>query len=1399
MRKKYILKLSFLIAFLFLKSIIQAQPISFNTQTLGTGYNGANSFNSICFVIHNNNSFPAVLTSVSNYFAAGATGNFELWYSATSIYGAPGTVSAGPVWTQIATNNNVTVASGTQSVVFPTLSFSIPAGATYRFYLASPTVTVNYTTSGAGVTPNIFTNSNVELIVGDYTNAGQYAGWGGAYPTPINNPRGFTGTVTLNLISTPCSGVPTAGTANATPNNPCPGVPVNLNLTGLTNAGNLFFQWWRSTSPTGPWVPIPGSNSPSVMYTPPAGSTTYYTCVVTCQNSGGLDTATVAGPVIVQPFSPTSPCYCNTSAATFTADEEITNVTIGTLNNTTTCSSLSGTACTGTGTASLYSDFTSCLPYPILYKGLAQTANLTVGSCGTFNFINAFKIYIDYNQNTVFTDPGEEVYFSGTAGLSCVPPTTVNATFTVPVTALSGPTRMRVINQEGGQSSATTIVPCGSYGYGETEDYVVNIVTPSPYDPAVQSINVPTGTCFTANETVTVQVANYGSNTINLTTNPVTCTLEVNGPLGPVNYFGTLSSGTLNAYGATTQTLTFNNVNMFDGGSYCLNTTLTIGSAGGVVNGSLTNDSLFTPVCRSNFRPTAGPDYELCQFDMIPFGQGLTVSGCATPILDSQTIVLTIAPTTNPTAISPTGAALFATGVLPTLPQGSLIQNCDFIVTNLSTQLGGWANETRFPIFHGPMPVQAANVVYTSTTGNTALTIANYTWVNNPPASSIGNLYTAVGAGGSFNVGYHSTWSGNATSNGYALNAGGNTTVATIKIRYTYVPASYEWYNVPTGGSSLYAFSPFDPLTTAGSGITNSNSTGTFTFYAACTGSSNCRVPVDLNINPTPQAFQDTLYACEFAPSSNGGIFDLTNAVSTVSGGQVGTSVDFFNDQFITLPVPFPTNDTSSTNFIYSKVYYASTGCYSSDSVYLVVNTLPDFTAGFLTGFACAPASIDVASLINPFATIPAGSDTLYYEDPAFSVLHPNPHTIGQPDTVYMVIATTTNPVCSDTAIAYIDVQGGTNHIASQDITFNFSNCGNVGNNIFTLTDGNADTLRTATDCKKVVAIQDIANGTDLGSIFVNEDIACQTPFHNGQPYVNREYTITPTTSDSAYVCLYYLDDDFGLYNGDASLTGWPLLPTSTNMSLMGNICITKVDNGPINNPGSTATTIPNSDITASYDPNTTVWTVCFPVGSFSSFYCHTCNPGNAPLPVMLSYFKGRKQDQTSVLSWSTVRERNNSHFILERSRDGKTFSAISAAIPSQALNGNSEEKLDYTYTDQQPMNGHNYYRLMQVDLDGKNNYSQIVDVYFGNETLVNMYPNPVQNQLTVEVNTPKATTAELRIMDATGRVVRTVVMNLSEGLNETEVSMEGLADGVYLLRLSNDKGLNYSQMIRKN
>ncbi|QLH44206.1 MAG: hypothetical protein HWD58_00345 [Bacteroidota bacterium] len=216
-------------------------------------------------------------------------------------------------------------------------------------------------------------------------------------------------------------------------------------------------------------------------------------------------------------------------------------------------------------------------------------------------------------------------------------------------------------------------------------------------------------------QTVTVNVTNYGSNTINLTTNPVTCTLKVNGPLGLVTYTGTLSTGTLNAYGATSQTLTFNNVNMFDGGNYCINTSLTIGNAGGVVNGSLLNDSLSSPVCRTNLRPTAGPDYELCQYNSIPFGQGLTVSGCAAPVQDSIEIIFTASlPTPDNVGATTTGtslvgancqnqfAGLAGTATIPTtLPSNAYFtQNAKLTVTNLTS---GYPTECRF-ILYGATP-----------------------------------------------------------------------------------------------------------------------------------------------------------------------------------------------------------------------------------------------------------------------------------------------------------------------------------------------------------------------------------------------------------------------------------------------------------------------------------------------------------------------------------------------------------------------------------------------------------------------------------------------------------------------------------------------------------------------
>lgn len=916
---------------------------------------------------------------------------------------------------------------------------------------------------------------------------------------------------------------------------------------------------------------------------------------------------------------------------------------------------------------------------------------------------------------------------------------------------------------------------------------------PTQYDPAVTAINVPTGNCFTANETVSVQVCNLGTSNILLGVNPVTVTLNVVGPTGTTPYVGTLSTGSLNALAASCQFVTFNNVNMLAGGNYSFNTTLSIS---GVTNGYLHNDSLAIAEQRTNFRPDAGPDYQLCQYGFIPFGQGLSVSGCAVPLQDSITITFTITGPCNDGNNDATSCQ-FATGVLPSIIPGASFTGGTLRVTNLATISASWMSEMRFNIY-GSTP-SGVNLFSPGlqAPGSTANTSPNFTYTRPIPAVQLANMYTILTPGDPVRIGYWESFNDVAGGTDININGGG-TTVATLKMYYTYVPASYEWYDVPVGGTNLYSLSPFNPLSVTNAVVNNSNTTGTYTFYAACSGLSTCRIPVNLVINPTPSAFQDTLSACEFAVSSNSAIFDLTTMNNAVSGNNALASVQYYFDEPLIAQISNLTNDTSSTNFVYSKVFYPSTGCFSSDSLLLKVNTLPDFGQPIVGGNACAPSTIDVASLINQFSTVPFGSDTLYYEDPGFTSLHPNPHSISTADTVYLVLVTNSTPACSDTMIAYIDIGPASNHIANQDVQFNYSVCGTAGCNNFTLIDGQVDTLRSSTDCKKVAAIFDVADGTSLGSISVCEEIDCSTQFHNGQPYVNRNYQIVPTNNDSAMVCLYFLDDDFQQYNASAA-PNWPALPTALSPGNAVNLAITKVDNGDLNTPGHIATAIPNSMITTSYDPATTVWTVCFPVSGFSYFYAHSQNPLNIPLPVSLLSFTGRRDEGTSILNWSTSSEQNNSHFILEHSRDGKLFNDRSGKIASKGVHGNSSVKLDYSFTDMTPNNGHNYYRLQQHDMDGRISYSEVVDVYFGNESMVNLYPNPVKNELYVSINTTKSTIAKLKMMDATGRVVRAVDMQLTPGQNQTQVSMEGLAAGIYLIKISNGQGLDYTQTIRKD
>lgn len=110
--------------------------------------------------------------------------------------------------------------------------------------------------------------------------------------------------------------------------------------------------------------------------------------------------------------------------------------------------------------------------------------------------------------------------------------------------------------------------------------------------------------------------------------------------------------------------------------------------------------------------------------------------------------------------------------------------------------------------------------------------------------------------------------------------------------------------------------------------------------------------------------------------------------------------------------------------------------------------------------------------------------------------------------------------------------------------------------------------------------------------------------------------------------------------------------------------------------------------------------------------------------PVELMYFKSHNLDRGIELEWGTAAENNNDYFVLEHSVDGSAYSEI-ARIEGA---GNRNEHMNYSYLHTQPRYGANYYRLTQVDFDGKaETFDSILDFWIKKKTVV--YPNPVGNQ----------------------------------------------------------------------
>ncbi len=166
-------------------------------------------------------------------------------------------------------------------------------------------------------------------------------------------------------------------------------------------------------------------------------------------------------------------------------------------------------------------------------------------------------------------------------------------------------------------------------------------------------------------------------------------------------------------------------------------------------------------------------------------------------------------------------------------------------------------------------------------------------------------------------------------------------------------------------------------------------------------------------------------------------------------------------------------------------------------------------------------------------------------------------------------------------------------------------------------------------------------------------------------------------------------------------------------------------------------------------------------------------------LPVDLINFEAHKMEKEVYLKWTTASELNNEGFVIERSVDGRSFEAIGQV----AGNGTISVSSDYTFTDENPVVGNNYYRLKQVDFDGTESLSSIRTVNFeGEATKVTVIPNPVTRGDFELSYTGAEEALDFILFDVFGKQLRSGI--IQKNTNQT-IRVDELPNGLYILKLS--------------
>jgi hypothetical protein len=169
-------------------------------------------------------------------------------------------------------------------------------------------------------------------------------------------------------------------------------------------------------------------------------------------------------------------------------------------------------------------------------------------------------------------------------------------------------------------------------------------------------------------------------------------------------------------------------------------------------------------------------------------------------------------------------------------------------------------------------------------------------------------------------------------------------------------------------------------------------------------------------------------------------------------------------------------------------------------------------------------------------------------------------------------------------------------------------------------------------------------------------------------------------------------------------------------------------------------------------------------------------SPGNA-LPVLFILFNVNCGGNNVLITWKTAQEQNISHFAIERSTDGITWTIIG----NRPAAGNSSSEKSYSFTDNNASQ-QSFYRIAGHDINGRVQYTSVLKTFCDGNDFFKLWPNPFTETVFVNITTGNAAQVIIRVFDNKGALIKIQRTDLLPGSNQVNVEMKNLPAGMYQL-----------------